>query len=105
MRLICSEFDASVTMKKKRLGANALSKFESSPQRPTPPEAILAKRLNLMVEIARLRNWNGTSRKPLDRAELLLTARWGRATWATRANLLKSAQWLVGLAYSQGTFV
>lgn len=105
MQLICSEFDASAAMKKKKqLGANALSGSVPSAQRP-PQEAILAKRTQLMVEIARLRNWNGTSRKPLDRAELLLTARWGRATWAARANLLKSAQWLVGLAYSQGTFI
>jgi hypothetical protein len=59
--------------------------------------AIVARRSELVAEIAQLRE-TGRASRFVENAQRLLTNWWSRSDWAGREELLKSAGWLVGLA-------
>jgi hypothetical protein len=79
-----SQFDAGGTA---RVGPR-------SPRRKA--DSIVARRQELMTELAALRARCGSSRF-LENAEQLLTRWWSAATWNRREQILKSAGWLIRL--------
>jgi hypothetical protein len=56
--------------------------------------AVLARRRRLMLEIALLQR-SGQSSKFIANAEQLLTRWWAAATWKSRGELLRTADWLL----------
>jgi hypothetical protein len=59
--------------------------------------AILAERDRHLAVIDRLRHGNGSLRAFAAKAHTLLTRGWAPADWRTRADLLKTAAWLLHL--------
>jgi hypothetical protein len=73
----------------------ASSARQRSSRRKT--ENILRQRERLIAEMMQLRD-RGQASKLVDNAQALLTRLWSPASWDTREDLLKSADWLVRLA-------
>ena len=61
------------------------------------PAAIDKARTDVMLMIEHQRA-RGETNAFLDKARVLLTQHWAKATWASRATLLKTADWLIRLA-------
>lgn len=70
-------------------------------QAPTTPRlrpaAIDKARTDAMLLIERQRAHAGANAF-LEKARVLLTQHWAKATWGSRATLLKTADWLIRLA-------
>jgi hypothetical protein len=68
------------------------------PETVQPPKrqaaAVLARRTELMLEIAKLQEAGQNSRF-IANAEQLLTRWWAAANWKSRGELLKTADWLL----------
>ena len=62
------------------------------------PAAIDRERQAQMATITRARVLGETGNRLLDKAQNLLTAHWGAADWASRADLLKTVDWLLRVA-------
>jgi hypothetical protein len=62
------------------------------------PAAIDRERQVHMATIARARSLGEQGNALLDKAQSLLTAHWGVATWDSRAAILKTVEWLLGAA-------
>jgi hypothetical protein len=60
-------------------------------------DGIMARREELLADIARLRARGETSRF-VENAQRLLTLWWSRASWSGREQILRSAGWLTRLA-------
>ena len=50
-----------------------------------------------MAEIARVRRESTTPNSFFDKARQLLTRHWSLSSWRSRADLLRTAEWLVGV--------
>lgn len=76
--------------------AFAVPAARSSPRRQTRRaiDAILARREQLMREVAELRGPDASSAFVAN-AQQLLTRWWSRASWDAREELLKNVEWLV----------
>ena len=59
--------------------------------------AIESDRTRLFVELTRMRDACGEPAQPLQNALVLLTSKWSRASWKSREQLLKAADWLLRL--------
>jgi hypothetical protein len=57
--------------------------------------SLLSQRDRLMNEIVALRSVATAPAPFLDKADQLLTVFWGKATWQSREEILRSAQWLL----------
>jgi hypothetical protein len=70
------------------------------PETLLPPKrqaaAVLARRAELMLEIAMLQEAGQNSRF-IANAEQLLTRWWAAANWKSRGELLKTADWLLSV--------
>ena len=64
-------------------------------EKPLRPLQIDRLRDSYVSMIATARRIEGTSNAFLDKAHSLLTTHWAPATWASRATILKSVDWLL----------
>ncbi len=60
--------------------------------------ALIERRDLCMREIVRLRSDADPSGNLANKARQLLTARWAAASWRARADILRSAEWLLGIS-------
>ena len=60
--------------------------------------AVIERRDRCMTEIARLRARDSTSGALADKAYRLLTAHWAASSWHARTDILRSAEWLLGIS-------
>ena len=59
--------------------------------------AMIERRDHCMTEIAQLRNDARTSGVLADKVRQLLTRHWSASSWHSRADILRTAEWLVGI--------
>jgi hypothetical protein len=64
--------------------------------------AIESDRNRLFVELTRMRDACREPARPLQNALNLLTSKWSRASWRSREQLLKAADWLLQLESRRG---
>jgi hypothetical protein len=84
-----------VTPRKRRVAARAARRARA----PLRPAAIDKARDEAIVAIARQRARDGDEANALlDKAHLLLTRHWAKASWAARAKLVENAGWLIQVA-------
>lgn len=62
------------------------------------PETIDLARQSYVAAIARARAFDAAPNALLDNATSLLTVHWGHASWASRATILKTVDWLLQVA-------
>src|SRR5262245_20825555 len=67
-------------------------------------ERIIGRRQDLVAELARLRE-RGANSRLIDSAQQLLTRWWSPANWRSRAELLKTTEWLMHLELRRRTVV
>lgn len=60
-------------------------------------EALIERRASCLAEIQRLSSDADDPHSFLDKARQLLTRHWWPASWRARADILRSAEWLVGV--------
>ena len=62
-----------------------------------PRQSLIDRREQCMKEIARLQARTNVSGNLSDKARQLLTKHWAASTWRRRAEILRSAEWLLGI--------
>jgi hypothetical protein len=73
------------------------------PSRPTRPveriarQVLIDRRDHCMAEIARLWSEAGNSVSLFAKARQLLTRHWSASSWRARADILRTAEWLIGI--------
>jgi hypothetical protein len=60
-------------------------------------QALIDRRDHCMAEIARFWSEPGNSASLFEKARQLLTRHWSASTWRARADILRTAEWLVGI--------
>jgi hypothetical protein len=65
---------------------------------PLGRRVLIDRRDRCMAEIARFWSEPATSRSFFDKARQLLTRHWSASSWRARADLLRTAEWLIGVA-------
>jgi hypothetical protein len=60
-------------------------------------QSLIDRREQCMEEIARLRASTNVSGNLSDKSRHLLTKHWAASTWRGRADILRSAEWLLGI--------
>jgi hypothetical protein len=60
-------------------------------------QALIDRRDHCMAEIARFWCEPGNSAGLFEKARQLLTRHWSASTWRARADILRTAEWLVGI--------
>jgi hypothetical protein len=76
----------------------------SRPVERIPRRLLIERREKCIREIARLRLSANTSGNLLDKAGQLLTKHWAASTWRRRVDILRSAEWLVGICLRNGDY-
>lgn len=66
-------------------------------------QEMIKRRDHCMVEIARLRPEADASGSLADKARQLLTRHWATSSWRARADLLRTAEWLLGISRNAAT--
>jgi hypothetical protein len=59
--------------------------------------ALLDRRDHCMAEIVRFRSEPGHSGSLFEKARQLLTRQWAASSWRARADILRTAEWLIGV--------
>jgi hypothetical protein len=73
-------------------------KAAARPRAAICPETIDRARQSYVAAIARTRAFDPAPNALLDKATSLLTAHWGHASWASRATILTTVDWLLRVA-------
>jgi len=60
-------------------------------------QALLDRRDHCMAEIARLAPAPGDAANLVDKARQLLTRHWSVSSWRARVDILRTAEWLIGV--------
>jgi hypothetical protein len=60
-------------------------------------QAMIDKRDLCMAEIVRIRRENATPNSFFEKARQLLTRHWSTSSWRSRADILRTAEWLIGI--------
>jgi hypothetical protein len=60
-------------------------------------QEMIDQRDRCMAEIARVRRESATPNSFFDKARQLLTKHWSASSWRSRADILRTAEWLVGV--------
>jgi hypothetical protein len=60
-------------------------------------QTLIDRRNHCMAEIARFWSESGNSAGLFEKARQLLTRHWSASTWRARADILRTAEWLVGI--------
>jgi hypothetical protein len=60
-------------------------------------QALLDRRDHCMAEIVRFRSEPGHLGSLFEKARQLLTRQWAASSWRARADILRTAEWLVGI--------
>jgi hypothetical protein len=74
-----------------------LSRTAVQPPSRDRAEWIATRRDQLISEVKRLREKCELTSPSIETVRRLLTRSWGRASWRTRAQLIKAADWLIRL--------
>jgi hypothetical protein len=74
------------------------AKKKAAPRPVVCPDTIDRTRQSYVAMIARARVFDAAPNAMLDKATSLLTAHWGRASWTSRAAILKTVDWLLQVA-------
>src|SRR5262245_29309748 len=61
--------------------------------------ALIERRNCCMAQLARLRRNESVSAILADKAGHLLTAHWAASSWRARADILRTAEWLLGISH------
>lgn len=67
--------------------------------------ALIVRRDRCMTLLARLRQNENVSGTLADKAGHLLTAHWAASSWRARADILRTAEWLLGLSHKAAAAV
>jgi hypothetical protein len=76
---------------------------KATAERPTRPverigrQTLIDRRDCCMAEIARYATVAGDSGGLFDKARQLLTRHWSASSWRARADILRTAEWLIGV--------
>jgi len=62
-----------------------------------PRQALIDRRDHCMVAIARFWSQPGDRGSLFEKARQLLTRHWSAASWRARADILRTAEWLIGI--------
>jgi len=65
-------------------------------------QAMIDRRDQCMAEIARFESQQDHSASLIEKARQLLTRHWSVSSWRARADILRTAEWLIGVG-KQGT--
>jgi hypothetical protein len=65
-------------------------------------QTLIDRRDHCMAEIARFAAAPGDSRNMFDKARQLLTRHWSVSSWRARADILRTAEWLIGIGKKGG---
>jgi hypothetical protein len=95
---------ASRLQSRKKVGGLVRPVHVSRPVERIPRESLIDRRQKCIEEIARLRLSTNTSGNLLDKAGRLLTKYWADSTWGRRADILRSAEWLLGICLQHGDY-
>jgi hypothetical protein len=68
------------------------------PVERTARQALIDRRDRCMAEISRFWSEPGNSGSLFEKARQLLTRRWSASSWRGRADILRTAEWLIGIA-------
>jgi hypothetical protein len=60
-------------------------------------QAMIDRRDRCMAEIARFESQQDHSASLIDKARQLLTRHWSVSSWRARADILRTAEWLIGV--------
>jgi len=60
-------------------------------------QAMIDRRDRCMAEIARVRRESAAPNSFFDKARQLLTRHWSASSWRSRADILRTAEWLIGI--------
>jgi hypothetical protein len=60
-------------------------------------QAMIDRRDHCMAEIVEFESWRGDSASLVDKARQLLTRHWSVSSWRARADILRTAEWLIGV--------
>lgn len=71
---------------------------EAPPRPAICPDRIDRTRQSYVAAIAHARSCDKSPNVLLDKANALLTLHWGRSDWSSRAEILKSVDWLLQVA-------
>src|SRR4029453_19470798 len=64
---------------------------------PAGRQEMIDQRDRCIAEIARVRRESATPNSFFDKARQLLTKHWSASSWRSRADILRTAEWLVGV--------
>jgi hypothetical protein len=67
-------------------------------------QEMIARRDSCMAGIAHANNERGAQSEMLHKARQLLTRHWAASSWRARADLVRTAEWLVGIGASPARF-
>src|SRR5262245_20249841 len=82
---------------RKPAGRKAQPPCASRPVERIPRQALIDRRDHCMAEIERFWSEPGHSGSLFEKARWLLTRHWSTSTWRARADILRTAEWLVGI--------
>jgi hypothetical protein len=60
-------------------------------------QAMIDRRDHCMTEIVQFESRRGDSANLIDKARQLLTRHWSVSSWRARADILRTAEWLIGV--------
>jgi hypothetical protein len=69
-----------------------------APAKPIGRGALIERRDRCMSELARLCQNESASGALADKATHLLTAHWSASSWRARSDILRTAEWLLGIS-------
>jgi hypothetical protein len=58
---------------------------------------MIDRRDHCMAEIVQFESGRGDSASLIDKARQLLTRHWSMSSWRARADILRTAEWLIGV--------
>jgi hypothetical protein len=82
---------------RKGAGRKPQTSRPTRPVEPIPRQALIERRDRCMAEVARFWSEPGSSASLFAKARQLLTRHWSASSWRGRADLLRTAEWLVGI--------
>ena len=82
---------------RKKSGAPGTGRGVVAPKR-IGRDAMIERRDRCITQLARLRHGKNVSGALADKARHLLTSHWSASSWRARADILRTAEWLLGIS-------
>lgn len=86
---------------RKKSGTPRTGRGLASPKR-IRRDAVIERRDRCMTQLGLLRHGKNVSGTLADKAHHLLTAHWAASSWRARADILRTAEWLLGISRKVG---